>query len=381
VTQNGAEIRPPRDSGWTHSSEFFMAIKIGVIGAGGMARYHIDGFRKAGGEVVAMADVNVEAATASAAANGIEKVYGDVAELLASDIDAVTIIVPNKFHAPLAIQALEAGKHVFCEKPPAMHAAEVHDMIAARDKAGKHLMFNFNNRARPESREMKKLIDDGTVGRINSAQAKWIRRAGIPGFGGWFTTKALSGGGPVIDLLHMMDLAIYFMGNPKPAHVVAQTFDDHITLKEFKGPWGIPDREGGTTDVESAAHGFVTFETGQVLSFQMSWAEMIKREEVSVVFQGVKAGGKVERLFGTDGLDDTAIDTCELYTQEGGQRVDKTITVEACEDMGRINSAANFVEAIEGKAAPLNNAEQGLALMQIIDAIYASAMSGKPVAI
>ena len=254
-------------------------------------------------------------------------------------------------------------------------------MITARDKAGKVLMFNFNNRARPESREMKKLIDGGAVGRINSAQAKWIRRTGIPGFGGWFTTKALSGGGPVIDLLHMMDLAIYFMGNPKPAHVLAQTFDDHITLKEFKGPWGIPDREGGTTDVESAAHGFVTFETGQVLSFQMSWAEMIKREEVSVVFQGVKAGGKVERLFGTDGLDDTALDTCELYTQENGQRVDKTIPVEACEDMGRINSAANFVEAIEGKAAPLNNAEQGLALIQIIDAIYASASTGKPVAI
>ncbi len=358
-----------------------MATRIGVIGAGGMARYHIEGFRKAGGEVVAMADVNAEAAKASAAANGIPQAYGDVAEMLASDIDAVSIIVPNKFHAPLAIQALEAGKHVFCEKPPAMNAAEVRSMIAARDKAGKRLMFNFNNRARPESREMKRLIDGGTVGRINSAQAKWIRRTGIPGFGGWFTTKALSGGGPVIDLLHMMDLAIYFMGNPKPAHVLAQIFDDHITLKDFKGPWGIPDREGGVTDVESAAHGFITFETGQTLSFQMSWAELIKREEVSVVFQGVKAGGKVERLFGTDGLDDTAIDTCELYTQEGGERVDRSIEVEPCEDMGRIDSAANFVEAIEGGAEPLNTAEQGLALMQIIDAIYESAASGKPVAI
>ena len=358
-----------------------MATKIGIIGAGGMARYHIDGFRKAGGEVVAMADVNVEAATQSAEANKISKVFPDVAEMLASDIDAVSIIVPNKFHGPLAIQALEAGKHVFCEKPPAMNAAEVRDMITARDKAGKHLMFNFNNRARPESREMKKLIESGAVGRINSAQAKWIRRAGIPGFGGWFTTKALSGGGPVIDLLHMLDLAMYFMGNPKPAYVVGQIFDDHINNKDFKGPWGIPDREGGVTDVESAAHGFVTFETGQVLSFQMSWAEMIKREEVSVVFQGVKAGGKVERLFGTDGMDDTAIDTCELYTQESGKRIDKTIEVEECQDMGRINSAANFVESIEGKAAPLNNAEQGLALMQIIDAVYASAASGKPVAI
>jgi predicted dehydrogenase len=358
-----------------------MATKIGVIGAGGMARYHIDGFRKAGAEVVAMADVNVEAAKLSAEANQIGTVYGDVAELLASDVDAVSIIVPNKFHGPLAIQALEAGKHVFCEKPPAMNAAEVQDMIAARDKAGKMLMFNFNNRARPESVAMMQAIESGQVGRINSAQAKWIRRTGIPGFGGWFTTKALSGGGPVIDLLHMLDLAMYFMGNPKPEYVTGQIFDDHITNKDFKGPWGIPDREGGVTDVESAAHGFVTFETGQVLNFQMSWAEMVKREEVSVVFQGVKAGGKVERLFGTDGLDETAIDTCEIYTMQDGKRVDLTIDVEECQDMGRINSAANFVEAIEGVSAPLNNAEQGLQLMQIIDAVYESAASGKPVAI
>lgn len=358
-----------------------MATKIGIIGAGGMARYHIEGFRKAGGEVVAIADLNEEAAKQTAAAHGVATAYGDVAALLGSDIDAVSIIVPNKFHAPLAVQALAAGKHVFCEKPPAMNAAEVRGMIEARDRAGKVLMFNFNNRARPESREMKKLIDAGAVGRINSAQAKWIRRTGIPGFGGWFTTKELSGGGPVIDLLHMLDLALYFMGNPKPTHVLARTFDDHITLKDFKGPWGIPDREGGVTDVESAAHGFVTFETGQALSFQMSWAEMVQREEVSVVFQGVKAGGKVERLFGSDGLDDTAIDTCELYAQDGPARVDRTIEVEPCEDMGRIGSAANFVETIEGRAEALNTAEQGLALMQIIDAIYASQASGAPVAI
>jgi len=346
-----------------------------------MAHYHIAGFRQAGAEVVAMADVNAEAAKASAEANGIPTSYGDVAEMLASDIDAVSIIVPNKFHAPLAIQALEAGKHVFCEKPPAISAPEVEEMIVARDKSGKHLMFNFNNRARPESREMMKFIESGAVGKINSAQAKWARRTGIPGFGGWFTTKALSGGGPVIDLLHMLDLAMYFMGNPKPSYVVGNIFDDHITNKDFKGPWGIPDREGGVTDVESAAHGFVTFETGQTLSFQMSWAEMVKREEVSVVFQGVTAGGKVERLFGSDGDDDTSIDTCELYVQEGGKSVDKKIEVEECADMGRINSAANFIEAIEGKAEPLNNAEQGLALMQIIDAVYESAASGKPVAI
>ena len=358
-----------------------MATRVGVIGAGGMLQYHAPGFRQGGGELVAIADVNKEAAQASADEWNVSQVFGNTEELLDSDIDAVSIIVPNKFHAPLAIQALEAGKHVFCEKPPALNAGEVEEMIAAAEKSGKVLMFNFNNRARPESQAMMKHIADGTVGRINSAQAQWIRRTGIPGFGGWFTTKELSGGGPVIDLLHMIDLALYFMGYPEPAYVLGQTFDDFITDKAFKGPWGIPDNADGKTDVEAAAHGFVTFKSGQVLSLRNSWAEMIEREVVSVVFQGSSAGGKVERLFGSDGLDDTAIDTCELYTQEEGKSVNQKIETEPCEDMGRIASAANFVETIEGAAAPLNTPQEALKLMQIIDALYQSAETGAPVAL
>ncbi|MEZ5327385.1 MAG: Gfo/Idh/MocA family oxidoreductase [Verrucomicrobiales bacterium] len=173
-----------------------MATKIGIIGAGGMVNYHIAGFVQAGAEIVAIADMNMAAAQRIADANGIPNVFSDVAGMLALDeIDAVSIIVPNKFHAPLSIQALEAGKHVFCEKPPALSAAEAQTMIDTAAKAGKRLMFNFNNRARPESYAMMGYVKDGTIGTINSAQAKWCRRTGIPGFGGWFTTKALSGSG------------------------------------------------------------------------------------------------------------------------------------------------------------------------------------------
>lgn len=357
-----------------------MATKVGIIGAGGMLQYHAEGFRQGGAEIVAIADVNAEAAAKAAKEWSVPTSYGDPAEMLEkADCDAVSVIVPNKFHAPLAIQCLEAGKHVFCEKPPALNAAEVEEMIKVCKAADKHLMFNFNNRARPESQAMRKHIEAGDVGEIQSAQAKWIRRTGIPGFGGWFTTKALSGGGPLIDLLHMVDLAMYFMGYPEPAAVLGQTYDTFITNKDFKGPWGIPDNADGKTDVESAAHGFVRFKSGQVLTLQASWAEMIKREEVSVVFQGTKAGGKVERLFESDGLDDTALDTCELYVQEDGKSVNRTIEVEECPDMGRALSAANFIATIEGTAQPMNTPDQALSLMQVIDGLYASAQSGQAV--
>src|SRR5512141_860190 len=131
-----------------------------------------------------------------------------------------------------------------------MNAKEAGEMAALAKKMMLSLMFNFNNRARPESFAMMEYVRQGQVGRINSAQAKWIRRTGIPGFGGWFTTRALSGGGPLIDLLHMLDLALWFMDYPEPAWVLAQTFRDFIHDRSFKGPWGIPDVARGVTDVE-----------------------------------------------------------------------------------------------------------------------------------
>jgi predicted dehydrogenase len=276
-----------------------MTQKIGIIGAGGMLQYHAPGFKAGGGEIIAICDMNQEAAKKAAHTYGASHVFGDSQKMLdeLSDLDAISIITPNRTHMPLALQALRAGKHVFCEKPPALNAQEVAEMKQAADDAGKTLMFNFNNRARPESYAMRSYIESGQLGTINSAQAKWIRRTGIPGFGGWFTNQAQSGGGPLIDLLHMIDLALFYMDYPKPTHVLAQTFNDFIQDKGFKGPWGIPDVADGVTDVESAAHGFVRFDTGQVLSFQVSWAEMNKREEVSVTFQGSQAGGMVRRLF------------------------------------------------------------------------------------
>lgn len=358
-----------------------MALNIGLVGVGGMADYHMAGFRRAGATVAAVADANPE--RAAALGRKIDAPHFDslAAMLKGASLDAVSIITPNKFHAPLAIEALDAGKHVFCEKPPAINAAETMAMRDAAKKAGRTLMFNFNNRARPESLAMKDYIVNGDCGTINSAQAVWMRRNGIPGFGGWFTTKALSGGGPVIDLLHMIDLALWLMGYPEPTHVLGQTFDTFIDNKDFKGPWGIPDAADGVTDVETACHGFVRFANGSVLTLRNSWAEMIRSEEVSATFQGTKAGGTIRRTFGVDGMDDTATDVCELYTVEYGKQVNREVKVKADPTMGRVASAENFALAAMGKVMPLNTPDEAVTLMKITDAVYASAKSGAPVKI
>ncbi|MDR2304958.1 MAG: Gfo/Idh/MocA family oxidoreductase [Treponema sp.] len=358
-------------------------VKVGIVGAGGMARYHYEGFRKAGADVSAMADMDIARAKAFAENREIRAVYKTLGEMLAGspDLDAVSVITPNKFHKPLVIEALQKGKHVFCEKPPALNAAEMAEMLEASKKAGKCLMFDLNNRARPESIAIMDYILNGRVGAINSAQAYWIRRTGIPGFGGWFTTKAISGGGPGLDLPHMFDLAMYFMGYPEPDYVLGAAYYDFMDNPAYKGPYGFPDVEGGITDVESSIHAMVTFKTGQSLMIRSSWAEMNEREIVSVTFQGQKTGGMVERLFGIDSIDETSVDRCLLFREEYGRQVNTVVKTGKDESMGRLRMAANFIENIEGKAQPYNTAEEALILMKVIDGIYRSAETKAPVRI
>lgn len=356
------------------------ALRIGIVGAGVMAEYHVTGYRKAGAEVVAIADRNPEAGTRFARKMEIPEVYASLTELLARcHVDAVSVITPNKFHRELAIEALEHGCHVFCEKPPALSAAETMEMKLAAERNGKLLSFNFNNRAREESRAVMDYIRSGEMGRINSAQAVWMRRSGIPGFGGWFTSKSLSGGGPLIDLLHMMDLALYFMGYPEPEWVLAQTFDDFISNRNFKGVWGIPDGKNGVTDVENACHAFLRFRSSQVLFVRSSWAEMIEREEIYVSLQGSRAGALIRRRFDRDGVDLTSRDDTRLFTCEHGRQVNRNIILPKDEMMGRIDSIGNFVNAIRGEEPALVTPDEAVSLMRIIDGIYRSAREGAPV--
>ena len=355
-----------------------MALKIGLVGAGSMAHYHIAGYRRAGATVTAIVDHCEERGRALAGELGAA-CYSDLTALLAAGgVDAVAILTPNRFHAPMTLAALGAGLHVFCEKPPALTAAEAIAMRDAARRSGRVLMFNLNNRARADVRAIAAFLREGKAGRINSAQAVWMRRTGIPGFGSWFTNRELAGGGPLIDLLHMLDLALCFLGEPEPEWVMAQTFDDFIANPDFQGPWGMP-QPGGVTNVENACHGFVRFRTGQVLTLRSSWAELIRSEEISVAFQGTCAGGMLRRTFAIDGDESTTRDLCELYWQDGPRPVNREIEFVRDEAMGRIESAENFVRTVAGEAVPLNTPDDAVRLMQIIDAAYRSAAAGTPI--
>ena len=193
-------------------------LKVGVIGVGGIANTHFPGWRDSPhAEVVAMADLVPDTLARIAAKEGVSKTYANPDDLIADpDIDVIDICTPNMYHTPLAVAALEAGKHVLCEKPLAPAPADIHQMIAARDKSGKTLMTAQHFRWQGSAKALKAEIDNGALGGIYHARSWMLRRSGAP-LRATFIEKKHSGGGPCIDIgVHILDLTLWMMGHPKP---------------------------------------------------------------------------------------------------------------------------------------------------------------------
>ena len=161
--------------------------RCGVIGVG-MGKGHCKSFHKHPDcELVAVADIDKARLEANTEDLGSPTLYTDGAEMVAREnLDIVFVATPNKFHKPLTLAALEAGCHVLCEKPMAMHAEEAAAMLAAAAAADRRLMINFSYRFNPQSQLIKREVDCGALGDIYHAETVWLRRRGLPRFGGWF---------------------------------------------------------------------------------------------------------------------------------------------------------------------------------------------------
>jgi len=356
-------------------------VKAAVIGAG-IGKFHIEGYQEHGNaQVVALADLDKKALATTCDAYDIPGAYQDYKQMLADDtIDCVSVCVPNALHAPIVIDCLKAGKHVLCEKPLARNAREGAKMVKAAQDSGKKLMIQFNNRYRPEAALLKQYMDNGELGNVYFARCGWIRRNGIPGWGGWFTSKEMAGGGPLIDLaVHMLDLTMWLMGNPEPVTVLASTYSAFGPKMEALGPWGTPNTKG-KFDVEDMAVAMIKFDGGQTISLEASWASRCKREWVYSTLMGDKAGASLERVFDFDGVDDSSVDTLEVFTQEHGVPVNRELVVEPDPAMGRHNAVMHFVDCLlDSKVEMISPAGDGLRIMKLLDAAYKSAATGKAV--
>ncbi len=348
--------------------------RVGIIGIGGIFKgshigEYLDDDRL---EVVALCDIIEERATEIRNKHFPNAaVYTDFRELLKDEsIDSVDICTPNYLHSIIAVAAFEAGKHVFCEKPDAVNVEEVLKMNRAAEKAGKTLMIMRNNRFSPASQYAKKYIESGAMGDIYCGRCGWQRRRGIPGKGGWFTTKAQSGGGPLIDLgVHMIDLAIWLMGSPKPVTVTGSTyckFADSDTSDSVNSDFG--DKvSGGTFDVEDLAMGTIRFDNGAQLQIEFSWASNIKQENRFVELRGTKSG-----LTWRDG-------DVEVFTEMHGQGCDIHPSNLQPEKKEHVLNLINFYDVVIDGKEPVFKPQQGIDMIKILCAIYKSAETGREV--
>ncbi|TVX87210.1 Gfo/Idh/MocA family protein [Paenibacillus agilis] len=342
-------------------------LRVGVISTGGIFRgAHMPAFlANPHTEIVAVCDTHKPSACAVADEIGQVRVYTEWEEMLEQEeLDIIDICSPNYLHAPLAIAALERGLHVFCEKPDAIHAEEALRMKEAAEKSGKVLMVMRNNRYRSRPKFLKQWIAEGGAGHLYTGRCGWIRRKGIPGKGGWFTTKELSGGGPLIDLgVHMIDLSMWLMGNPKPIAVTGATYS-HFSQAKIEGE--SRHVEGNTYDVEDLATGFIRFDNGATLQVEVSWASHIEEDDVFVEMRGTKGGFSMRN------------ETFKLFTDIGGQSVNSEPQV-PIGGWGHQENVNHFVDAVLGLVEPEFTPDQGVDMIRILDAMYQSAREGREI--
>jgi predicted dehydrogenase len=325
---------------------------------------HARGYLEAGGfNLAAVADLIPQRRRELMSDFGIPREYADAKELVADkEIDAISICLPTALHAPITIAALRSGKHVVCEKPPALDAKQARLIERAATKAGKVVLYSLQRRFGGAEQAAKQAISKGYAGEVFHARSQWLRTRGIPiGTGGWFSRKAESGGGPMIDIgIHMLDLGWHLLGQPRPLSVFGATHEKFRDL----APKGV------TMDVEDSAFALIRFDGGRSLEVAASWT----------LNQPPQQQGTLCRVLG----DKAAID---VYTPNGamlyrnfdekGQA--RATPLKPPRFTGHGPLMRHFRECIGGRAKPQIGPAQGVILMQMIEAIYKSAATGKSV--
>jgi predicted dehydrogenase len=344
-------------------------INIGIIGTGWPGQQHarvVAAIPEA--RLHACADLDEQRRSAFAETYSSEKSFGDYHELLQDPkLQAAIICLPNFLHFPASLAALEAGKHVFCEKPPTLNAAEMKVLEEEATKRGLIYYFGRQFRFTPGMRAAKALIEAGRLGNIYHAQATWIRSRGIPqGIGGWFTEKKRSGGGALIDIgVHALDSAWYLMGTPRPVSVSAQVYRNFEHLVQDP-----------VFDVEDAAFAFIRFDNGAVVHLETSWAGNLPDDIPMGQYFGRELNNST--VYGTKGT--IRLKPLSFFEDQNGALV--TVPLELPDDADSFElQLRNFIDAIAGRAVPRNSAAQAVQLMEMLDAIYASSALGREVPI
>ena len=333
-----------------------MMLRIAFAGTGYINKVHAQAARNLGLDLVAVANHKADSMAAFGQRFGIARQFETVeALLLAGGVDALVVSTPNYLHAPQTIAALNAGVHVMVEKPMAMNAAEAEQMLAASARSGAHLMVAHCWRFDEDVNWLK--AQAGRLGKIIRTKGYGVHSHWGPG--GWFTQKALAGGGAMADMgIHALDTARYLLGDPMPVSVYARigTF-----YKDF--------------DVDDTGVIIVEWDNGVTSYIESGWWQPHS--------DGPEAA---TQLYGTQGFGQLFPTLLELPNAEA-QRVDTVPSglefprKEHCPQSLYDAQMAYFVECICANKTPIPGGLEGLMNMKVVDAAYESGRTGKVIEI
>ncbi|MCW8133329.1 MAG: Gfo/Idh/MocA family oxidoreductase [Planctomycetota bacterium] len=342
-------------------------LRVGLIGAGGIAGTHTDNYKKFEDvEVVAACDVSEAGLQRFKDKYAIPNTFKTWQEMLKNvEVDAVSVCTPNYLHYQPTVDALNAGVHVLCEKPLAMNATEGAKMLAAAKKNKKHLVIGFQHRFEGRTQVLRKAVLDGFFGKILYVRVQAMRRRGIPNWG-VFGRKDLQGGGPLIDIgVHALEMAHFTIGSPEPVAASGQTWT-YLGNKpsDIASNWRNWDWK--TYTVEDLAVGMIRMKTGAIIHLESSFAAHIEKDLWTFQIMGEKGGA--------------SWDSASLYHDDAGLM---------------LNSQPGFVPKVEIFPYKMRHfvdvclygrkceapAEHGLMVQKMLDGIYASAASGREVKI
>ena len=337
-------------------------LRVGIIGAGTISAYHIRGYQACPEvSVSAICSGHIETAQSRAEEFGIPKVYADYREILNDpDIDAVSIVTPTFTHRQMVLDALAAGKHVLCEKPPCLTAGEVEECNRAAEATGKLLMYGFVCRQFGHTRFLKQLADSGKMGEIYYADLNRTKRCIQRR--GWFNDKTKAGGGDLFDgAIHEIDAALYLMGYPKIKSVKGYTTQIHNAT-----PYLVAGETPVERTTESAACAMVTFENGACLRVQSGNAFFTAEEKCSIELCGTRASAVVQ-VFKQE---------LKLVTLDENNHL-----VESSPELDNSNTPhnrqiAHFVDCCLNGTECIVKPWQAVEVMKLLCAIYESAETG-----
>jgi len=267
-------------------------IRIGVIGVGMIGKHHLHEYAKIhDAKVVAVADVNEAEAQRVAGEFKIPTAYGDFRKLLASkEIDAVDVCLHNNLHAPVTIEALNAGKNVYCEKPMSGAYADSKAMYDAAKKTGKLLHIQLSTLYTIEHKTAKRLISEGHLGNIYYGRAFGFRRRGRPFVDGYgtpsFVQKQNSGGGALFDMgVYHIAAALDLLGNPTVETISGSTHQE-LAMYDDRA-------KSSNYNVEEIGLGFCRLGKGVTFAIEESWAVHYDGSESTKIL-GSKGGIKMD---------------------------------------------------------------------------------------